>query len=610
MLAVYPSVSSDCSPSFQSDECDWKTTCRQGTPFWNTPYQGTSCIWHFNAHAASHKSLFLKARFRTAYAVNVTVYDGDTVSSNAVLAKWNGPAHPGEDDGGIQAQSKHAGPLTVKLDAAGSVSTFGFMFDYTISDGDGDNGSTSIDHNDKGQQQQQSQQSKAITNKSKNKNTRTRTTATRWVRLPLESGGDLTVPCAPGKSAGHGWGDEVSGAVLSCRLDPLPSVTFNADGKPIVATAFPAGGGMCTCRVPPVNAAAGASVSFSSDNKTFVPAAVNVVFYATWSPSLGKRPYLSTDDSGSIVVITDKGAGGAGRIVCEEVELNAVVTAGATVALPFSLQHLPRTFDGFLNVTMLRKDGLPPLHRSLRLMRVPPKPAAVKSFSWLDYSRRAIMVNDAPLVPVGFYSTWPPAQGGFEGLLADLTGQAKQGVNVVMQYQGDASALNSSRSWNSDVGGCLVVMPGQLQHDCDNQTQLFLDHAAAVGVHVMVDLAGLFREIVCGQFAPNSKSCPAVSRAAGAGVRAGADPDAPSPPAGAGASANASASAGASATSVAGGPASGWAAVEKAVKRYQNHPALLGWYVCDDCMTSWIVAQRAAGTPTVDTMYNRLKQVL
>jgi hypothetical protein len=406
----------------------------------------------------------------------------------------------------------------------------------------------------------------------------TTTTTPRWVRLPLEIGGDLTVPCAFGRE------EEANAAAVSCRLEPLPSVTFNADGKPIVATAFTAGDGMCTCRVPPVNAAAGASLSFSTDNQTFVPAAVNVVFYATWSPSLGKRPYLSTDDSGSIVVMTDKGAGGSGRIVCQEVELNAVVAAGATVALPFSLHHLPRTFDGFLNVTMFRKDGLPPLHRSLRLMRVPPKPAAVMSFSWLDYSRRAIMVNDTPLVPVGFYSTWPPAQGGFKGLLADLAGQAKQGINVVMQYQGDASALNSSQSWNSDVGGCLVVMPGQLQQDCDNQTQIFLDHAASVGVHVMIDLAALFREIVCGQFAPSSKSCPA----AGAGVRAGADPNANLP---------------------SYGPESGWAAVEKGVKRYQNHPALLGWYVCDDCMTSWISAQRAAGTPTVDTMYNRLKQL-
>ncbi len=30
---------------------------------------------------------------------------------------------------------------------------------------------------------------------------------------------------------------------------------------------------------------------------------------------------------------------------------------------------------------------------------------------------------------------------------------------------------------------------------------------------------------------------------------------------------------------------------------------------CDDCMTSWIVAQRAAATPTVDTLYNRLKRL-
>ena len=31
--------------------------------------------------------------------------------------------------------------------------------------------------------------------------------------------------------------------------------------------------------------------------------------------------------------------------------------------------------------------------------------------------------------------------------------------------------------------------------------------------------------------------------------------------------------------------------------------------MCDDCMTSWIVAQRTAQTPTVDTIYNRLKKL-
>jgi hypothetical protein len=49
-----------------------------------------------------------------------------------------------------------------------------------------------------------------------------------------------------------------------------------------------------------------------------------------------------------------------------------------------------------------------------------------------------------------------------------------------------------------------------------------------------------------------------------------------------------------------GNVSAAWEDVERIVTEYRDHSALLGWYVCDDCMTSWIVAQRTAGTPTVD----------
>jgi hypothetical protein len=71
-------------------------------------------------------------------------------------------------------------------------------------------------------------------------------------------------------------------------------------------------------------------------------------------------------------------------------------------------------------------------------MRVAPPPPTLKSFSYLDYSRRSIMVNNQPFIPVGFYSAFDGAvRGGSNGSLAalldDLTAQASQGVNVVMQ---------------------------------------------------------------------------------------------------------------------------------------------------------------------------------
>lgn len=136
-------------------------------------------------------------------------------------------------------------------------------------------------------------------------------------------------------------------------------------------------------------------------------------------------------------------------------------------------------------------------------------------------------------------------------------------------------------------GGCLCAAPGTAQADCDNQTAIMLDKAAEVGLKVMVDLAVPFRTIVCGSLSASSKACPASSSMDRGGDK-GRDGD--------------------NLVGVAD-PAAAWADVKTAVDRYKLHPALLGYYVCDDCMTSWIVAQRAAGTPTVDTMYTRLKQI-
>lgn len=133
---------------------------------------------------------------------------------------------------------------------------------------------------------------------------------------------------------------------------------------------------------------------------------------------------------------------------------------------------------------------------------------------------------------------------------------------------------------SSHAGGCLVAAPGQAIEDCDNQTDILLDSAAEIGVYVMVDLAAPFREIVCGSIPPSSKDCPAMRSSQRGDDEKGND----------------------NKLTVQLNVEAGWRAVEAAVKRYANHRALLGWYVCDDCMTSWIVAQRAAGTATVDTL--------
>ena len=79
-----------CSPSFPSGPpaaCAWTTTCDSGGPFWNTPYQGTSCTWQFAPTGVERP--FMNASFRTAYAVNVSIFDGASVRlCMAVRSGW------------------------------------------------------------------------------------------------------------------------------------------------------------------------------------------------------------------------------------------------------------------------------------------------------------------------------------------------------------------------------------------------------------------------------------------------------------------------------------------------------------------------------------------
>jgi hypothetical protein len=122
----------DCSPSFPSgppSDCAWTTSCTAGRPFWNTPYRGTSCTWQFTP--ADIGKLFINTTFRTAYAVNISIYDGASDAAPR-LAIFDGAAmDPKADDGYLHAQGSGRA-LTVRLDADPEGGTFGLMFGFNI----------------------------------------------------------------------------------------------------------------------------------------------------------------------------------------------------------------------------------------------------------------------------------------------------------------------------------------------------------------------------------------------------------------------------------------------------------------------------------------------
>lgn len=52
-----------------------------------------------------------------------------------------------------------------------------------------------------------------------------------------------------------------------------------------------------------------------------------------------------------------------------------------------------------------------------------------------------------------------------------------------------------------------------------------------------------------------------------------------------------------------------WANISGQVMKFRTHPALLGYYVCDDCTTQYLMRQEAAKTLTLDLLYRALKDL-
>eukprot|EP00931_Biecheleriopsis_adriatica_P004828 TRINITY_DN106436_c0_g1_i1.p1 TRINITY_DN106436_c0_g1~~TRINITY_DN106436_c0_g1_i1.p1 ORF type:complete len:629 (-),score=86.26 TRINITY_DN106436_c0_g1_i1:184-1959(-) len=52
-----------------------------------------------------------------------------------------------------------------------------------------------------------------------------------------------------------------------------------------------------------------------------------------------------------------------------------------------------------------------------------------------------------------------------------------------------------------------------------------------------------------------------------------------------------------------------WRNISEQVMMFRDHPALLGWYICDDCMTQWLRRQLSAKTRSISTIYDALKQL-
>jgi hypothetical protein len=211
----------------------------------------------------------------------------------------------------------------------------------------------------------------------------------------------------------------------------------------------------------------------------------------------------------------------------------------------------------------------------------------------VDYERRILRVNRTrPFLVQGYYDV--PGCGrnsstphGVCFNLSDIPNQARLGYTAVLYYNWmEASARQQRRA---------------------------LDTLAAHGMMLMLHITYLLEDIACGGTAGEplsncTKSASAEARAWVAvigqikQVRKTPSRSSSGPEVG-----PTSAFYSCIPTEMHGPTCSFRANLTTVSLQWKDHPALLGWYLCDDCFGQYLRRQGEAGTPTLDTIYAKIK---
>jgi hypothetical protein len=132
-----------------------------------------------------------------------------------------------------------------------------------------------------------------------------------------------------------------------------------------------------------------------------LPGGRAVELFALFEPQWGRRPYLR-EAEGALVLALDASLAQAGALHVTATlpggaKIDASVSAGCTVRVPFTLAGVPVAVDELVQITLTAADSkrFPPITKGRRFIRHPPPPANATFVSWqVDHERGGGLLAD------------------------------------------------------------------------------------------------------------------------------------------------------------------------------------------------------------------------
>ena len=342
-------------------------------------------------------------------------------------------------------------------------------------------------------------------------------------------------------------------------------------GRPVMATGYtvyaktrPLNATHSLCELPPVDAAGTVGLFGSEDEDCTWAQGVNnctweymnrtVTFVPLLQASFDRRPYLLDEQWARLLLSVD------GHVVAPKVTLEiclgdrnltcleGVAGAADVAAHSFSLAGVPEGIhDAYVQLTGSLSDvGAVRVALPLIVHRVAPPTSG--SLVQVDYEHRILRVNRTePFLIQGYY-------------------------DVPFCGRGPANAtracFNLSDIPSQAKAGYTTILYYNWVFATFKEQRQVLDLLAENGMMLLADITHLLEDIACGGTAGE----PLTNCTRGAAALTAA-----------------------------------WAAVAEQVQRWKSHPAVLAWYLCDDCFGQYLMRNYHAGSPTLDTVYAKIK---